>query len=123
MRDYVQKRDGQIVNHDGQQVAGNSVIKPSDLKGRFRLNVSVRETAQETNTETDATSLSHNSAIALPDNCRATVSPSPVTILGVSFDPFDAYELRLSPESMRLIHHCEYYRPTPSEKLVSYYIR
>ncbi|KAK8143264.1 hypothetical protein G3M48_007491 [Beauveria asiatica] len=108
MRDYVQKRDGQIVNHDGKQVARHGVAKPSDLKGRFRLNASVRDTAQETNTEIGAMSLSQNSEIALPDNCRATVSTSPVTILGVSFDPFDAYELRLSPESMRLIHHYYY---------------
>ncbi|KAK8912220.1 hypothetical protein VCV18_012644 [Metarhizium anisopliae] len=116
MRDYVQKRDGQIVHHGGKHVAGNSVVKPSDLKGRFRLNVSVRETAQETSTEADATSLSQNSAIALPDTCSVSISTSPVTVLGVSFDPFDAYELRLGPESMRLIHHFYNLTENPKDK-------
>lgn len=66
MRDYIQKRDGQISNHGSKQATEKNMMKPSDLQGKFRLNVS----ALEKEDETVVKSLSQTSALSLPHSCR-----------------------------------------------------
>ncbi|EHK24948.1 uncharacterized protein TRIVIDRAFT_61700 [Trichoderma virens Gv29-8] len=115
MRDYVWKRDLQISGPDDKRPPSNNAIKPADLKGRFRLNTSARKTGNRTKIKPR----SGKAVINLPNSRSLRATNSPLTVLGVSYDPFDAFMLRLGPESMRLIHH--YYRGC-SMSLVAYNI-
>ncbi|OAQ58647.2 fungal specific transcription factor domain-containing protein [Pochonia chlamydosporia 170] len=115
MRDYVWKRDRQVTRPDNKQPTSNYQVQPSDLKGRFRLNVP----APRKGNHTKAKSFTNNSSLVSSHPARRTSPISPLTVLGAPYDPFDAYMLRLGPESRRLIHH--YYHGC-SMSLVAYNI-
>ncbi|KAL7928560.1 hypothetical protein V8C35DRAFT_317859 [Trichoderma chlorosporum] len=126
MKDYFWKRKNP---ESSEQAASDNPTNPSQYKGRFRLNSQPARTKPKASASKPKSREKASTEIARAQRGRIMMprgpisdpsvydpdgffASTPVALLGGSLDPFDSFDLRLKPETLKLIY---YYKQSYSQ--------